>query len=326
MNKYIIIFIVLVILLIYSIFDYYKTELTLLSKKHKPTFINFIQSLDKSSKKLFIIPHLELGDCIVANGAVRYYCSIYDTVIMSCKESYHNQILFMYSDVKNLILYSIPDKNIYRKMKVYVPYNLDPTINKLFLEYNITYLPMGCFNSDLLLDIDYFPNRIYNELKLDVNIAYSHFKIIRDYDRENELYNELVNTIGSEYIVVIDDEKRNFLIDDKYLTNLSYPIFKLGNNSYNKNKKLNTIRDPIVFNYIKILENAKEILSIDSSIPWIIDMLDIQTPTTVHSYSRLDRTKYNNKNINIIQGTLIQKYTSVLNFNNYTPMCAYRML
>ena len=295
--------------------------------KYKPPLINFIKSnLDKNASNLFIIPHLELGDSIVINGAIRYFCNKYDTVVMICKESYYNQISFMYTDLNNLIIYSISDKNIYKNMNKYIPYS-DNTVNNLFSEYNITYLPMGCFDTEksFSVDADYFPNRIYNELNLNINIAYSHFKINRDYNRENELYNELVNIIGSKYIVIIDDEKRNFLIDDKYLNKLSYPIFKLGNNSINKNKKLNSIRDPIVFNYIKILENAQEILSIDSSIPWIIDLLDIQTPTSIHSYSRLDTTKYNNKNINIIKGSLIQKYLSVLNFNNLTASCIYRM-
>jgi hypothetical protein len=318
MSKYNIIkyTLILFIVLLYFIFDIYYTESTILINKYKPRFYKYIISLDKSSKKLFIIPHLELGDSIALNGAIRYYCSKYDIVIMVCKKSYYKQISFMYKDLNNLIFYSIPDKNIYRKIYYYFPY--DKNTKKLFLDYNITYLPMGCFNPDYMPMND-FLSRTYEELNLDPSFAYTYFKINRNYKKEDELYNKLINIIGNKYIIIIDDEKRNFLIDEKYLTNLPYPIFKLSNNSNNKNKKLNTIKDDLIFNYIKILENAHEIISIDSSIPWLIDLLNLNPNTTVHTYTRLDYIKF--KNINVINGTLIDKSFALFNYNNLRSSC-----
>ena len=80
MSKYNIIkyTLILFIVLLYFIFDIYYTESTILTNKYKPRFYKYITSLDKSSKKLFIIPHLELGDSIALNGAIRYYCSKYN--------------------------------------------------------------------------------------------------------------------------------------------------------------------------------------------------------------------------------------------------------
>jgi hypothetical protein len=126
-----------------------------------------------------MIPYFELGDSIVSNGAIRYYASIYDSVIIICKKSYYNQICFMYNDSNNIIIYPIPDKYIYRRINIYVPYDND--IKQLFSEFNIKYLSIGCFNlkySNLNYSnsITYFPNRIYDELNLDINIAYSYFK------------------------------------------------------------------------------------------------------------------------------------------------------
>jgi hypothetical protein len=323
MNKYIIVLIVLLVLLLLFIIDFYKTENNILSKKYNPIFINFIESLDQSSNKLFTIPHLELGDSIALNGAIRYYSSKYDTVIMVCKKSYYKQISFMYSDLKNIIYYSLPDKNIYRNMNRYIPYNND--IKELFIKYNITYIPMGCFSLDYSVSINYFPTRMYDDLNLNPKIAYSHFNIIRDHEQENILYNKLISIIGNKYIILIDDEKRNYIINDIYLKDLEYPIFKLSTNSTNRNKKLNNIRNPIIFNYIKILENAQEIISIDSSIPWLIDMLNIQTKTTIHTYLRPDIVKYNNKNISTVDGTYIKKSSSILNINNLYA-CFFKML
>jgi len=321
MNKYIVFSILLFIMLIliYRITDFFYIESKTLTIKYKPKFIEFINTqVSSKSNKLFFLPHLELGDSIVLNGIVRYYCSIYDTVIMVCKKSYYSQIHFMYSDVKNLILYKVPDKNVYRKITQYIPY--DTEIKKLFVENNIKLITVGCFksyyNSDMTgYSSPIFPVWIYNDLKLNINIAYEYFKINRNYKREDELYNNLIKITGFKYIVVIDDEKRHYTINDIYLTDLKYPIFKLGNNSTNINKKLDQIKDPIIFNYIKILENASEIISIDSSIPWLIDMLNIPTKTSVHTYMRLGNVQYNNKNITVINGSPIDRFPGYFNYN-----------
>jgi hypothetical protein len=329
MNKYIIFGIILYILLslILQVIDVYYMESIILRKKYTPKFIDFIQSnINKKSKNLFFIPHLELGDSIILNGVVRYYCCNYDNVIMVCKKSYYDQIKFMYSDLNNLILYQVPNNNVYTKMSIYIPYN-NIEIKKLFIDYNIKFLVVGCFNIQYRTNVyipGAFPLWIYNNLQIDHSIAYSYFKINRNYDREDELYNKLIKIIGLKYIVIIDDEKRNYTIDNRFLVDLKYPIFKLGSNSTNLNKKLNKIRDPIVFNYIKILENASEIISIDSSIPWIIDMLNIQTKTTVHTYMRGGYIIYNNKNIKIIDGTMIERLSGLLNYNTISGgSCGY---
>jgi hypothetical protein len=321
MNKYIVFSILLfiVLILIYRINDFFYIESKALTIKYKPKFIEFINTkLSSQSNKLFFIPHLELGDSIVLNGIIRYYCSIYDTVVMVCKKTYYNQIHFMYSDLENLILYKVSDKNVYRKMTRYVPYDAD--IKKLFTEYNIKLITLGCFkfqyhsNTNIYSTLT-FPLWIYDDLQLSSEIAYEYFKINRDYKREDELYNKLIKILGFKYIIIIDDEKRKYTIKDSYITDLKYPVFKLGNNSTNINKKLNDIKDPIIFNYIKILENATEIISIDSSIPWLIDMLNIQTKTSVHTYMRAGNVKYNNKNISIINGTSIDRLPAFFDYN-----------
>jgi hypothetical protein len=131
------------------------------------------------------------------------------------------------------------------------------------------------------------------------------------------LYNKLINIIGKKYIVVIDDEKRNFTINPKYLSHIKYPIFKMSHNSKNFIPELNLIKDPIIFNNIKILENATEIISIDTSIPWIIDFLNINVKTSVHTYMRDGDIKFKNKNIKIINGNYIERLRAYTNLSTY---------
>jgi hypothetical protein len=289
--------------------------------KYKPKLINFIdKKLNNNSSKLIFIAHLELGDCIVTNGIIRYYCQKYDTVIIPCKKLYINQIKFMYSDVPNLIFYVLPNKEIYKNMSLYLSHDND--MIDLYKKYNIKIITLGCFtlyyyNTVPKFKSDLFPSWIFYELNIEDDIAYNNFKINRNYERENELYYNLINILDKKYIVVIDDEKRNFIIDQKYLTNLKYPIVKIGNNSKNINPELDTVRDPIIFNYIKILENAKEIISIDSSIPWIIDFLNIEVKTTVHTYMRDGNVKFRNKNITIEKGNILDRLPAYFNLATY---------
>ena len=292
-------------------------------KKSIPKFIKLLNTkYNNNLPKLLFIPHVELGDSIALNGVVRYYCTIYNTVFMPCKNSYYIQIKFMYSDLSNLVLINIPDNIIHINIKSYIPYD-DNTI-ELYNNCNIKVLTLGCYNilyNQLTLThkaiFSTFPTWTYETLNLNNTIAYDYFKINRDYIKENDLYNKLINIIGKKYIVVIDDEKRNFTINPKYLSHIKYPIFKMSHNSKNFIPELNLIKDPIIFNNIKILENATEIISIDTSIPWIIDFLNINVKTSVHTYMRDGDIKFKNKNIKIINGNYIERLRAYTNLSTY---------
>ena len=294
-------------------------------KNNTPKFIKLLNTkYNNNLPKLLFFTAVELGDSIVLNGIIRYYCTIYNTVFIPCKNSYYNQIKFMYSDLSNLVLIKIPDRDIYKNIKSYIPYDKESI--ELYNNYNIKIIIVGCYNIFYnIQDITYstlFPAWIYNALNLNANIAYDYFKINRDYVKENKLYNNLINIIGKKYIVLIDDEKRNFTINPKYLSHIKYPIFKMSHNSKNFIPELNLIRDPIIFNNIKILENAIEIISIDTSIPWIIDFLNLNVKTTVHTYMRDGNIKFRNTNIKILRGTFFERLTAYTNFSTYnSKMC-----
>jgi hypothetical protein len=325
MKKLILPILILFIIIYFVIIQLYPNT------KIKNNTLKFIKLLNtkynNNLPKLLFIPHVELGDSIALNGIVRYYCTIYNTVFMPCKNSYYNQIKFMYSDLSNLVLINIPDHIIYINIKSYIPY--DDNIIELYNNYNIKILTLGCYNilyNQLALThkaiLSTFPTWIYETLNLNNTIAYDYFKINRDYIKENDLYNKLINIIGKKYIVVIDDEKRNFTINPKYLSHIKYPIFKMSHNSKNFIQELNLIKDPIIFNNIKILENATEIISIDTSIPWIIDFLNINVKTSVHTYMRDGDIKYKNKNIKIINGNYIERLSAYTNLSTYnSKMC-----
>jgi hypothetical protein len=291
---------IIVIIIVIIIYNIIRSNITIIDSfnNDENKFILFIkENLLNDKKNLVIIPHTEMGDAFVMNGAIRYYSNIYDKIIYVCKGVYYEQISFMYSDNKNILIYPIYVGNeIYSEIVKYI--QIDEKMIDTFNNYNIDFIPMKYFKdiynprilSDTKLktnnDLINYPFFMYDELDLDPNIRYIQFKINRDYNRENELYTKLINIIGQDYIIIIDDRIRNYNIDLNYIENKNLPIFYMGNNSQNTIDELDEIRDPQIVNNIKILENAKEIHTIESSIYVLLDQMNINENIYVHAYLR----------------------------------------
>jgi hypothetical protein len=324
MNKYSII-ILLVILIIYNIsiiITNYNNKIKNIINNKKNKLIKFINTkLNNYNRKLFLVISPELGDNIIFNGGIRYYCTKYNKVILVCKKSYYEQISYMYRDLNNILLYSLPDK-YYNQYIIYnIPYK-DDEVKKLFSMYNIKYINFYTKNMDNVYNYIYNyiytdnVSRTYKTFNLDTNIAYTYFKLIRDNEREQNLYNELINIIGKKYIVIIDDEKRNFNINDKYIKELELPIYKLSNNSKNNDKRLDNFRSKYIFDYILILEKAEKVISIDTALPWVINFLNINVNIEIYP-ARVDNIEYKNRNIKKLKTYTSDIITSNLNINNY---------
>jgi hypothetical protein len=320
MNKSIYFVSIIIIVIIFNllIIDYnYNNKIIKLTDKYKPKLIKFIKyNLTNSGNKLFFIPFFELGDNIVINGAVRYYCTIYNSVTLVCKKMYYNQIQNMYIDLNNLYIYVIPDMYTNQYINYYVPYD-NEEIQTLFKINKIKILNIAdhFLNYNMIINYDYVL-RSYKSLNLNVNIGYKYFKTNRNYNIELDIYNKLVEIIGEKYVIVIDDEKRNFLINDTYINKIKLPIFKLGMNSKNDNPKLDLLKNSYIFNYTTILEKADTVLSIDTSIPWICDFLNIKCNLYIYN-SRIDDIKFKNKNIKLLDVKYSDKIKSLCNINNY---------
>jgi hypothetical protein len=305
MNKtYKIIDYIYIFIIIYIIFRIYM----MIKKSHiivnyenfdnSQLFINYIESnLTKNTKNLIIITHTELGDIYIMNGAIRYYSTIYDKIIYICRQTYYDQMSLMYNDNKNILIYPINSDNLYSDIDKFI--TIDDSMIHIFNIYNIDFIPMYFFknkykpyilsNIDIMHNINpinNYPIFMYDELKLDPEIRYTNFKINRDLDKENDLYNKLISILGEKYIIIIDDKVRNYIVDIKYIKNKELPLFYLGNNSSNTDSRLNEIQDKYISNYIKILEKATEVHTIESSIYVLLDELNITNNIYVHAYTR----------------------------------------
>jgi len=326
-NRYYLI--IIFICVCYIIYEY-NIKIDKITLKWKNKLIKYINNnLSDKNSNLFIIISPELGDNIIMNGAIRYYCTLYNKVILTCKNIYYNQISYMYRDLNNILIYKLPDIYFIQYINYYFP--IDDEINNLYSKYNITYVNLLniCNNNKInFIYNNIFINNVtrhYNILDLDENIAYNYFKIVRDYNRENILYNKLINIVGNKYVIIIDDEKRNFLINDSYTKDINLPIFKISNNSNNKDSRLNEVKSQYIFDYIKILENAHLILSIDTSMPWIVNFLNLKVNMRIYP-ARYDNIIYKNKNIQKLNVYTQDIIKSNINFDNYFLKYPYEIL
>jgi hypothetical protein len=204
--------------------------------------------------KFLIYHHLGLGDHIICNGLVREICNnSKNSFLLPAKKQNFQTVEFMFRDLKNLTVVSI---------------NGDECIASLSHERNCKVLTIG---HQFLNYNKKFDQSFYDQLSINFNKRWSSFFVMRDYEREAELYDR--SNTKDNFIFVHDDHDRGMSVDAKYLQDKN--IIK------SDRKKTN-----IIFDYLSILENAKEIHCIESSFLFLVDSFNFKGKLFNHRYAR----------------------------------------
>jgi hypothetical protein len=110
---------------------------------------------------------------------------------------------------------------------------------------------------------------------VDFQKKWSSFNLLRDRERENNLYNKF-NLKPKQYNFIHEDQNRNYIVDSKYCNHNGAVVMKRGltNN---------------IFDYLTLIENANEIHVIESCMAFILDLVkDFQNNNVfVHRYARI---------------------------------------
>lgn len=206
----------------------------------------------------YIYHHLGLGDHIICNGMVKYFANLYEQVSIFCHDHYKDNINYMYRDDKRINI--LPTKN-------------EKEIDNFLNSSGIKYIKVGFNklseyeNSNLTFD-----QAFYDIAKLDFSIRFSHFHILRDLEKEEQIYNKL-NSRNEKYIYVHDDASRGFSIN----TNKHRNDLKIIKNDKSVN----------LFNMRMILEKAEEIHTMNTGMLDFINSIPIEKPKIyLHTYVR----------------------------------------
>lgn len=207
----------------------------------------------------YIYHHLGLGDHIICNALVRKFSSEYEQVSLFCKIHNKESVEFMYRDLNNLKVISLTDD------KEVINYLLDKSKSDIIL--------VG-FQNMYFTGSNNFDVSFYSQFGIEFDFRWSNFKLIRDIEREEKLFKYFNLDENSEYIFLHDDDR--FHIDINKIDNKEISVIKPNRDLTNN-----------IFDYIKIIENAKEVHTIESSFLFIIDSLSLNKETYAHRYPRI---------------------------------------
>ncbi len=205
----------------------------------------------------YIYHHLGLGDHIICNGLVRIFSNEFDEVSLFCKHHNLESVSFMYRDKDNITV---------------IPVNDDSEVIEYIRQrnlYNDT-IQVG-FDNMYRTKSNNFDESFYSQFDIDFENRWSKFDLQRDLTREEKLFNEL-ELKDTPYIFLHDDER--FSIDLEKVNKELKIVRPLRNLTDN------------IFDYLKIIENAQEVHTIESSFLFIIDSLNLNKDINAHRYPR----------------------------------------
>lgn len=205
-------------------------------------------------KICYIAFHQGWTDIMCQLPLISYYLEKYDQLKVFFREDARELAEFYIKDYPQII-------PIYCKTKggsqlfEYLSYKIEDEADILFHgQYEI-------FRKDNLkgrpFEHYYWIESFYSRYEINYNVRIDYFKVNRDLNKEEELYQNFVKENGSQYVIYHDDPNNKLCIDSP--TQIKFNS-KLENHKYiNLNKKSN-----VFFDYIKVIQNSKEIHLIDS--------------------------------------------------------------
>lgn len=253
-------------------------------------------------KKLVFITYDALGDWISANGMIRYLSESYDQVILRhWLEETTNFTSNMFRDNSKI---SMIIREIEHGMECDV---VDVRYGDSF--YPDKHIRGVYYNKDKKYTDQSFhitdnASGFYGHLGISPEIRLNYFNYIRDYDKENELYESL--NLPEDYVVICEME--NEMIDRNYIKK---------SNIVNLHK----ITDNFMHT-LKLIENAKEVHLIENSISLFVYHMQYskkmnQIPINLHAYARkelhrrCDSPDCNNFYLNMLRFPILENWNFI---------------
>jgi hypothetical protein len=240
--------------------------------------------------------HLSTGDNFTMYAMVLHYSFIYKNVHIFCLHRNSKTIKQMYNKYNNIIIHVIQDE---KYNGCIVPKNNICEIKNKLINADIISTGMNNDNWNLNPSSNFW-RYFYKQGNLDYEIRYKYMDIYRNYEKEKELYNKLVNKYGDKYIFINDHRHVSYNHNYKrpnVKINHELPIFHANINYYNENEKkfdlweIDFLKNNL-FDYCMIIENATEIHITDSSFSCLCPYLNLSKVIKKCIYSGHDYVNY----------------------------------
>jgi len=249
--------------------------------------------------KATLIHHQGFGDLFTSNALCNYYAKALEELIIFAFDNQRFEIMKkMYKHLDNVKII-VPEYTTTKTGDSCIQCHTDcfehncprgPYPTCQYIDYSnyseYKNIKIGCFGGfdewlKFLSKEKSFSHAFYNYAEIDINTRIDMFKIDRDENEENSIFNTF-EYFDKEYIVIHDDSKRSLNIDRTHIPT-GLPLYQLDSQS------------KTMLDQLKIIENAKEIHLIDSSYSVLVYYLSFysekikNTPKYIHSYMNRNR-------------------------------------
>ena len=223
----------------------------------------------------YVYHHLGLGDSILCNGLVRHFAEKLGKVSIFSKRHNYDSLKFMYRDEPNITVIPVDgsDSKVMEYLSTAVPpFKYKPILNTIKVGFEHLWSNASNPNAQHYSPSPGFDVRFYEIVGLNFKYRWDKFKIIRDSGREQKLFDHF-GLKNKDYIFVHDDNRFRVDLNRIDIKNVEIikPIDGLTSN---------------IFDYCSIIENAKEVHTIESSFQFMIDSICLNRENYVHRYPR----------------------------------------
>lgn len=215
---------------------------------------------------IYLYHHLGLGDHFICNGLVRFLVNNEENYTMFVKPHNLNSVSFMYRDLNNLSFMKVLDSSCQN-----FPFERDDKIIKINLEN---------FNENQGVLWDEF---FYKQHNIDFKNRWDNFKVIRDFKREEFLYNYL-NPNDEKFILIHRSGSDG-------VDRINYNLIR---NEYKKIFVENHTNN--IFDYFLLACKAEEIHCVESCFLVLMDSLDLNKNLFYHNNLNTRCNNFNLKN------------------------------
>jgi hypothetical protein len=218
-------------------------------------------------KWILITPHQGLGDHLLCLGMYREFAASNRRVFITVKSIYYKELKAMLSDLQNVTFLRLPmhEPSLWRTTRI---------LQKVAYRLGIRVIGLGGFGHNFLKSKLRYDENFYLQADIEFHKRWSSFFVPRNANKENELFT-LLGCDEKPYIFLHEDAARNFRVNRDYLP---------------KNIRIiEPSADRKIFNlidYRKIIEEAQEIHTIESSFGAFIESLNLDKSLNAHRYSR----------------------------------------
>jgi len=209
------------------------------------------------TNKCIVYGHLGMGDMYWMNGAVRFFSTIHDEVVVLCKTHNVKNTQTMYEDDSSIIVWPIPhDIDVY-------------TITSQLTEHVMIACGLAAG-----VGAAHYPDSFYTDMNLDPKMRTIYFRHAHCHEAEI-----LKESLTEPYVVIHEskssasiDLANKFDLDKQLVINICHNVYPMGHHYYDMAQRC--VNRPLPC-YIEILQHAEELHLIESSLACLAIHLDL---------------------------------------------------